>query len=206
MNTQSPIIFDLGGVILNLDYNLTISAFKKLGLVNFEEMYTQASQTNLFNDYETGQISSQHFINLLLTYMPAGTSPNKVVHAWNQMILDVPAERLKLLDELNKKRRIFLLSNTNELHLQAVVRSLAKTTNRTLDSYFEKVYYSHILKLRKPNKEVFDLVCKEQNLTVSDTMFIDDTIGHIDGAKAFGLQGVHLEKGIKLETLFYFKK
>ena len=69
MNTQSPIIFDLGGVILNLDYNLTISAFKKLGLVNFEEMYTQASQTNLFNDYETGQISSQHFINLLLTYL-----------------------------------------------------------------------------------------------------------------------------------------
>jgi putative hydrolase of the HAD superfamily len=138
--------------------------------------------------------------------MPAGTSPNKLVHAWNQMILDFPAERLKLLDELNKKRRIFLLSNTNELHLQAVVRSLANTTNRTLDSYFEKVYYSHLLKLRKPNKEIFDLVCKEQNLTVSDTIFIDDTIGHVDGAKVFGLQGVHLQKGITVESLFDFKK
>jgi len=206
MKTENPIIFDLGGVILNLDYNLTINAFKKLGLVNFEEMYTQASQTNLFNDFETGQISSQHFINLLLPYLPAGTSPNKVVHAWNAMILDFPIERLKLLEELNKKRRIFLLSNTNEIHLQAVVRSLAKTTNRTLDSYFEKVYYSHLLKLRKPKMEIFDLVCKEQNLPVSDTIFIDDTIGHIDGAKAFGLNGVHLKQGITLESLFDFKK
>ena len=206
MKTENPIIFDLGGVLLNLDYNLTINAFKKLGLVNFEEMYTQASQTNLFNDFETGQISSQHFINLLLPYLPAGTSPNKVVHAWNAMILDFPIERLQLLDELNKKRRIFLLSNTNEIHLQAVVRSLAKTTNRTLDSYFEKVYYSHLLNLRKPNKEIFDLVCKEQNLPVSDTIFIDDTIGHIEGAMAFGLQGVHLQKGSTLETLFDFKK
>ncbi len=202
MKSNNAIIFDLGGVILNLDYQRTIDAFKKLGISNFEEMYTQASQSNVFDDFETGKISSQHFINLLLPYLPVGTSPNKVVHAWNAMILDFPKERLKLLDELKSKRRTFLLSNTNELHLQEVIRSLSKTTDRTLESYFEKVYYSHILNLRKPNLEIFEYVCKEQNLNPSETIFIDDTIGHINGSNSFGLQGFHLEKGTTITDLF----
>ncbi len=202
MNSNNPVIFDLGGVILNLDYQRTIDAFKKLGLSNFEDMYTQASQNNIFDDYETGKISSQHFINLLLPYLPLGTSPNKVVHAWNSMILDFPLDRLELLDDLKTKRRTFLLSNTNELHLQEVLRSLSKTTNRTLESYFEKVYYSHIVNLRKPNSNIFEFVCREQKLIPSETLFIDDTIGHINGSNTFGLKGFHLEKGKTIIDLF----
>ncbi len=202
MNSNNPVIFDLGGVILNLDYQRTIDAFKKLGLSNFEDMYTQASQNNIFDDYETGEISSQHFINLLLPYLPLGTSPNKVVHAWNSMILDFPLDRLELLDDLKTKRRTFLLSNTNELHLQEVLRSLSKTTNRTLESYFEKVYYSHIVNLRKPNSNIFEFVCREQKLIPSETLFIDDTIGHINGSNTFGLKGFHLEKGKTIIDLF----
>jgi FMN phosphatase YigB (HAD superfamily) len=190
--TFDAIIFDLGGVIINLDYQRTINEFKKLGIKNFDEMYTQASQSNLFDDFETGKISSQHFINLLLPFLPVGTSANKVVAAWNAMILDFPKERLDLLDELNTKYRVFLLSNTNDIHLQSVNRSLAKTTERKLESYFEKVYLSHEIKLRKPHKEIFELVCKEQNLNPSTTLFIDDTIGHVNGANSIGLQGMHL--------------
>jgi len=191
-NSFDAIIFDLGGVIINLDYQLTIEAFKKLGIVNFEEMYTQAKQNNLFDDFETGKISSQHFINSLLPFLPSGTSANKVVHAWNAMILDFPKKRLELLDQLNSKYRVFLLSNTNDIHLQAVNRSLANTTDRKLTSYFEKVYLSHEIKLRKPHKEIFELVCNEQNLNPVTTLFIDDTIGHINGANSIGLQGIHL--------------
>jgi len=191
-NSFDAIIFDLGGVIINLDYQLTIEAFKKMGIVNFEEMYTQAKQNNLFDDFETGKISSQHFINSLLPFLPSGTSANKVVHAWNAMILDFPKKRLELLDQLNSKYRVFLLSNTNDIHLQAVNRSLANTTDRKLTSYFEKVYLSHEIKLRKPHKEIFELVCNEQNLNPTTTLFIDDTIGHINGANSIGLQGIHL--------------
>lgn len=191
-NSFDAIIFDLGGVIINLDYQLTIEAFKKLGIENFEEMYTQAKQNNLFDDFETGKISSQHFINSLLPFLPSGTSANKVVHAWNAMILDFPSKRLELLDQLNSKYRIFLLSNTNDIHLQAVNRSLANTTDRKLDSYFEKVYLSHEVKLRKPHKEIFELVCAEQNLNPAITLFIDDTIGHVNGANSIGLKGIHL--------------
>ncbi len=202
-NSFDAIIFDLGGVIINLDYQLTIEAFKKLGIENFEEMYTQAKQNNLFEDYETGKISSQHFINSLLPYLPSGTSANKVVHAWNAMILDFPSKRLELLDQLNSKYRIFLLSNTNDIHLQAVNRSLANTTDRKLDSYFEKVYLSHEVKLRKPHEEIFELVCKEQNLNKSTTLFIDDTIGHVNGANSIGLQGIHLVNKT-IEEMFDF--
>ncbi len=202
-NSFDAIIFDLGGVIINLDYQLTIEAFKKLGIDNFEEMYTQAKQNNLFDDFETGKISSQHFINSLLPFLPSGTSPNKVVHAWNAMILDFPKKRLELLDQLNSKYRVFLLSNTNDIHLQAVNRSLANSTDRKLDSYFEKVYLSHEVKLRKPHKEIFELVCTEQNLNPETTIFIDDTIGHVNGANSIGLKGIHLvDKTI--EEMFAF--
>ena len=201
-NSFDAIIFDLGGVIINLAYQLTIDAFKNLGLANFDEMYTQVKQSNLFDDFETGKISSQHFVNSLLPYLPNGVSANKVVHAWNAMILDFPKERLELLDKLNSNYRIFLLSNTNDIHLQAVKRSLANTTDRKLESYFEKVYLSHEVKLRKPHKEIFELVCKEQNLDPSRTLFIDDTIGHINGSIKIGLKGLHLKGDNSIEKLF----
>jgi len=91
------IIFDLGGVILNLNYQLTIEAFKSLGIEDFDKMYSQAKQNDLFDRFEIGQISSQYFINSLLPFLPNGTSPNKVVNAWNAMILDFPQERLRLI-------------------------------------------------------------------------------------------------------------
>jgi len=196
------IIFDLGGVILNLDYNLTKQAFIKLGVENFDEMYTQTNQTDLFNKYETGQISSQHFINKLLPHLPQGTSPNKVVHAWNKMILDFPLSRLNFLDQLKEKYTLLLLSNTNEIHLEEVRRSLKKTTERTLESYFEKTYYSHLINKRKPSGEIFEYVCNEHNLNIEKTVFIDDTLGHVEGAKSIGLKGIHLANGMTIEGLF----
>jgi HAD superfamily hydrolase (TIGR01509 family) len=195
------IIFDLGGVILNLDYNKTIEAFKALGLDDFETMYTQAKQSDLFDRFETGQISSQHFINSLLPYLPKNVTPNQVVHAWNAMILDFPIERLNFLSELNQKMPIYLLSNTNAIHLDAVNRALSKVTSQSLDSFFNKAYYSHEVNLRKPHAEIYDLVCKENGLNKSETLFIDDTIGHIEGAKSYGLNGFHLTKEFTIETL-----
>ena len=201
-NKLEAIIFDLGGVILNLDYQLTIDAFKNIGIDDFDRMYTKAKQHDLFDKYETGKISSQHFINSLLPFLPKGTSPNKVVQSWNAMILDFPLHRLNLLDKLKNKYRIFLLSNTNYIHLQEVKRSLSKTTNRTLESYFEKTYVSHEMNMRKPNKEIFETVCLENNLNPANTLFIDDTIGHIEGAKKIGLLTYHLTNGQVIEELF----
>lgn len=196
------IIFDFGGVIIQLNYQATIDAFKKLGIENFDVMYSQAQQSNLFDDIETGKISSQRFINGLLDYLPPNISPNKVVEAWNAMILNVPKQNIDLLDELSKKYRIFLLSNTNELHITQAYRNWNKVAEKPINTYFEKIYLSHEIGMRKPNGEIFELVCKENNLNLKTTLFIDDSEQHIIGAQTIGLKTIHHKSNELLQTLF----
>lgn len=196
-------IFDLGGVILNLDYAKTTQAFEALGLADFPQMYSQAAQSGLFDDYEKGLCSTPYFLNALLDYLPAGTTANQVVAAWNAMILDFPPENLALLERLKAGHRLFLLSNTNDIHIQAVNRALQKVSaHKSLHPYFEKVYFSCEVNMRKPNAEIFELVCNENGLVPSDTLFIDDSEQHIIGARSLGLQTHFLTKGTQLTTLF----
>lgn len=182
------IIFDFGGIFINLNYNYTIEAFKRLGIENFEELYSQAQQSNLFDNYETGVISSQRFVNGLLDFLPSKTTPNQVVEAWNAMLLDIEPERVELLHKLREKYPVYLLSNTNEIHIDLAFRRWKKTIGQPIQSSFDKIYLSHEVGLRKPNKEIFELVCSENNLNPYTTLFIDDTVQHINGASRIGLQ------------------
>lgn len=199
MNEQvEAVIFDLGGVIINLDYSRTSTAFKELGLTDFDAAYSQLQQTELFDRFETGHVSSFHFINRLLDQLPRGNNGNRVVHAWNAMIGDFPTERMEWLAAFSKQKRTFLLSNTNTLHMEAVRRSLAKTTGQQLESYFEKVYLSCEMGLRKPDPAIFLRVCEEQGLKPETTLFIDDSPQHVEGAKKAGLQAIHLQAGMNI--------
>lgn len=185
------IIFDLGGVILNIDYNLTAQAFKDLGAENFDEMYSQQKQFGLFDQLETGQISQQGFINEMLRLLPSETKPKQVIDAWNAMLLDLPKERLKKLEELKNNYSLFLLSNTNSIHFEAFTKIIQKQHNlSSFQPYFEKLYYSHEIGLRKPNKEVFEHILDEQKLKAESTLFVDDSIQHVEGAKKAGLNAV----------------
>ncbi|MCH2229684.1 MAG: HAD family phosphatase [Crocinitomicaceae bacterium] len=199
----NAVIFDFGGVIINIDYNDTIEAFTTLGISDFSSMYSQAQQSNLFNALEVGQISAQRFINGLLDYLPPGTSPNKVVSAWNAMIQDVPPATIDLLNELKYKGyKIFLLSNTNEIHIKPAIAAWTKSSDRTMESTFNHVYLSHEIGMRKPHKAIFERVCREQNLNAYETLFIDDSIQHIEGAKAAGLHTHHLLNQSDIYSLF----
>lgn len=199
--SYDAVIFDFGGVIINIDYKATISAFKSLGIDDFDSIYSQAAQTDLFDNIETGKISSQHFINGLLNILPKGITPNQVVHAWNTMILDVPTHRIEFLQELRKENRIYLLSNTNSIHIDDALRKWNKISDRTIYEVFNHVYLSHEMNMRKPNSEIFKRVCEEQNLEPSRTLFIDDSIQHIEGAKSIGLQTYHLQPGEEIQSI-----
>lgn len=202
--TVKTIIFDLGGVILDLDYQLTEQAFIKLGDETFQERYTQAAQTGLFDLFETGGISSNHFINKLLDFLPRGTNPNDVVAAWNAMILEFPIENLKLLEKLRGDYQLILLSNTNDLHIDYLERKLRKHfPNNRLADFFDVCYYSSAIGKRKPHPETFQWVCDQHQLNVSETLFIDDTIRHLEGAQKCGIQTVHFTQGAKALTQFF---
>jgi HAD superfamily hydrolase (TIGR01509 family) len=196
------IIFDLGGVLIDIDYQKTIDAFIQLGMVDFKSIYSQSAQQKLFNDFETGQISSQYFINQLLPFLKKGTSPNKVVEAWNAMILNVPIQKIELLEKLKSHYPLFLLSNTNDLHVPVVRKEWAKVTDKPMESFFNTIYFSHELKQRKPHAEIFENVCEKEDLDPKTTLFIDDSIQHIEGASSVGLQTHHLKHSSDLYQLF----
>lgn len=196
------ILFDFGGVLINIDYHRTIDAFRALGLEDFEERYSQASQSSLFNDFETGKISAQRFVNELLHFLPAGTSPNRVVQAWNAMILDVPIASVELLQSLQGKYRLFLLSNTNEIHIPKALSEWNKMTPINFYDCFEHVYLSHEMGMRKPNEEIFRFVCEQQSIHPQHALFIDDSPQHLIGAQQAGLNTYHLTDQALLSGLF----
>tara|TARA_R110000737_G_scaffold98184_2_gene132448 strand:- start:28418 stop:29035 length:618 start_codon:yes stop_codon:yes gene_type:complete len=191
-SSVKAILFDLGGVLINLDYQKTIHAFEKMGIENFDTLYSQAQQDDLFDDFETGKISSFHFINRILDLLPQGSNPNQVVSAWNAMILDFPMNRLDLLENLSKKYPICLLSNTNDLHMEKVRRELKKTSNKALEDFFNTIFLSQEIGLRKPTKEVFEYVSQKIGVSPEEILFIDDSIQHIESAKNIGFQTIHL--------------
>lgn len=203
MKNIKNIIFDLGGVILNIDYTITAEAFKNIGVKNYNELYTQFNQISLFDDLETGKITPDFFRRKIKNLCKLDISDKEIDKAWNAMLLDFPKERLDLLNNLKNKYRLFLLSNTNEIHLIDYQKQLKEKFNiNNLSKFFEKEYYSHIEGLRKPNKEIFEMVLEENHLIASETLFIDDSIQHIEGAKLVGINTHHLTNGETINNLF----
>ena len=194
MKSVQNIIFDLGGVILNIDYFQTENAFKKLGIINFAELYTFNHASRLFEDYETGKLSSEEFVAALKKQAPCPLQDRPIIEAWNKMLLDFPLERLQLLQQLRGQYEIYLLSNTNALHLEAFNKILMESRGiPSLGTLFEKTYYSHLVGLRKPGKEIYELVLQENGLDPAKTLFIDDNRENIEGAKETGLKTIWLQ-------------
>ncbi|MCO5259398.1 MAG: HAD family phosphatase [Crocinitomicaceae bacterium] len=181
------ILFDLGGVIIDLDYNATVRAFQEMGHQQFNEIYSQAVQTDLFDRYEMGQLSSPHFINQLKGMMQIDYSPNQLVHAWNKMILRFRPEKLAFLETLRTTKTIGLLSNINDLHEDYVKRKLKDVSSKQLEDFFDYTFLSHRIGMRKPNEETFIYVCKQMGVQPHQVLFIDDSKQHIEGAKKVGL-------------------
>jgi len=201
MNNIKAIIFDLGAVLLNINYHKTIEEFEKLGIKNSSSFYSKKEQTNLFNLLETGEISEEDFTTEVKKKCKYG-SDNKIVSAWNAMLLDLPKHRVSLLKDLTKKYDIYLLSNTNSIHISEFKNIMGYEKYEVFYKLFKKVYYSHEIGFRKPNKEAFQLILDENNLNADKVLFIDDSPQHIEGAKNLGIKTYHLKDGEEVSTLF----
>ena len=204
MSLIKNIIFDLGGVLLNIDYNKTSAAFKELGFDNFDNMYSQFTADQLFEKLETGQVSESEFLKVISGIAEKPVNDQDITNAWNAMLLDFRKKSFDYLETLSPKYNLYLLSNTNGIHMNAFHSGFVKQTGKALlDDYFVKAWYSHKIGLRKPNKDVYEFVLKDGGLKPTETLFIDDSIHNIEAAMEMGIQTHHLKPGQKIEDLGY---
>lgn len=198
------IIFDLGGVLLNIDYNLTEQAFVDAGITNFGELYAQLGQTELFDHLEIGKIGTDEFVEALQNISSVPLTREQILHAWNAMLLDFPVRRLQLLQQLRLYYDLVLLSNTNEIHEERFNKILMSDRGiPNIGVFFDRVYFSHRVGMRKPNKEIFERILEECSFKPEHTLFIDDSHQHIATAKELGIQTIYLEKGMTIEETVF---
>ncbi|MDR1055626.1 MAG: HAD family phosphatase [Prevotellaceae bacterium] len=198
------IIFDLGGVILNVDYTYTIKAFQQIGIENFEDLYSHVRQSDLFDKLDKGAISSGEFRDEIRKLAPVvDYTDEQIDKAWNSMLLDMPFERLNVLLALKSGYHTFLLSNTNEIHVPLFSGIVKNTIGKNdLSDFFEKTYYSNEIGMRKPDTEIYEFVIKQHGLQAKETLFIDDSIQNIEGARQAGLHAYHLTGRETIDKLF----
>jgi glucose-1-phosphatase len=183
------IIFDLGAVLIDIDYKKTEQAFIKLGYDNFETMYTQYTANPIFQQLEKGEISNEYFYETISSLNKNTVTANEIKSAWNAILLQWRKDSLTFLHEISKEYNIYLLSNTNAIHQEAFFESLKLETGiNDFNALFTKAYYSHEVHLRKPNNDIFEFVIKDASLIAEETLFIDDSYNNIDSAKALGFK------------------
>jgi FMN phosphatase YigB (HAD superfamily) len=183
------VIFDLGGVLLNIDYNLTVEAFKELGVPFFEEVFSKFRQDRVSDDFEKGLISEVEFRTHIRDVAGINYDDESIDRAWNAMLLDFPPSRIEMLKKLKSDGfNLFLLSNTNIIHYNVYTRSFKAETGVEFDSLFTHAYYSHQIGLRKPEKEIFDKVLSDAELQPDETLYIEDSQQHTDVARTLGIQ------------------
>ena len=150
--------------------------------------FSQKQQNNLFDRLETGKISDEGFIKEMKVLLPHCTR-EEIINAWNALLIGMPQENIQLLKTLSKHYRLFLLSNTNSIHINRINKLLYKDYNlKSLDPLFDKVYLSHQIGMRKPNGETFEWVLKDAGILAQETLFIEDSIQHIVSANKVGIQ------------------
>ncbi len=201
MKNCKAIIFDLGGVILNIDYRLTIAAFNELGVKNADFFYSKKIQNPIFDKIEIGEITANSFLEHLQK-QTNNASIYEVENAWNTMLLDLPQRRLDCIKKLEKNYKIFLLSNTNEIHIKAFRKKIGEKQWEAFSSLFDKMYLSHQIGFRKPGKEAFQIILEENKLKPNEVFFIDDSPQHIEAAKKLGIHCHYLVEGVEICSLF----
>ncbi|MBQ9509375.1 MAG: HAD family phosphatase [Bacteroidales bacterium] len=196
------IIFDLGGVIYDIRYENIPEAFARMGAGNLMEIYSKAKQTDFIDRYEEGLMSSDEFCEEIRRISEVPLTDEQIKEAWNAILIDVPASRVDFLLKLKERYNLYLFSNTNQFNYDCFTAHLnQKYGFDFFDTIFKAAYFSHILHIRKPKSEGFQKIMQEQQLNPAETLFIDDSPQHIEGARRCGLQAYHLQDERSIEFL-----
>lgn len=177
------IIFDFGDIFINLDKPATVQRLFELGVHE-----VTSDMMDVYKMYEVGRSSTSDFIRSFTDLYPS-ISADQFKNAWNAILKDFPAHRLEFIKELAAKDeyRLFLLSNTNDMHISWIQEDWGDEFYEEFKACFEQFYLSHEIHLRKPDKNIYEYVLTQNNLNAAETFFVDDTKENTDKAKELGI-------------------
>ena len=202
MGKIKNIIFDLGAVLFDIDFQKVNQAFADLGVQNIEQQYSKLSANFLFENLEMGKITTDEFYQTLQAQTDVPLSQQQLENAWNAILLNFRKESMAFVTQLKQTHRVFLLSNTNIIHLKQInFQAKTELDVERLDDFFEKVYYSFEMGMRKPDEHIFHYVLKDAQLLPEETFFIDDSAPNIETAAKIGFKTHLLLSDEKVETL-----
>ena len=196
------LIFDFGGVIVDLDFSRTVNAFRAAGLFDIEERLSTIKQDKIFFQYEVGALSTKSFRKKLRKHLTPSLFDKDIDYMWNEMLVGIPPYKLDLLLDLKEKYNLYLLSNTNELHWEYAQNSLFNYKGHTWDDFFKKVYLSFQMHLDKPSPEIYQAMIKDAGIKPEESLFLDDIELNCDGARQVGLNAVLYRIGDDLREYF----
>lgn len=188
MTDIKNIVFDFGGVLIDLDQNACINAFIQLGIDDVNKYLSDYTPNGIFRKLETGEISPEQFRDNVRGLTKKTLSDAEIDNAWLALLLDVPDKKLEMLLNLRKKYRVFMLSNTNVIHIDYIIEKTFGRNNHVLDDYFEKVYFSYKTGYAKPDPDIFEFMLNDAGIKAEETLFIDDSEINITAAKEMGFK------------------
>jgi putative hydrolase of the HAD superfamily len=196
------IVFDLGGVLLDIDPERTVKAFQTLGLTNVIKPGGWGYQQEVFLQMEEGKLTDNEFRDGVRKLLPTPVSDAEIDRAWCAMLIDFPADRVALLRQLKSKYNLYLFSNTNSIHVSFFHKLFHQKFGFSMSDLFVKDYYSNEINSRKPALESFQIVLNDAALNPPETLFIDDSKDNVEGAEQAGMHAFHLNGDISLQQLF----
>ena len=202
LNGIKNIIFDLGGVLLNIDPQKTIDAFSRLGMEQLVGDKGLSYDHDIFYQMELGKITSEEFRNGVRKLFSGEVTDDQIDAAWTAMLLDFPVVRVELVKKLRKDFRIYLFSNTNAIHVEKYHSIFRNQHGFEVSSLFEKDFYSSEIGYRKPSPESYQEIIRLSGINPEESLFIDDSLPNVEAAITSGLKGIWLEPGQKVEELF----
>lgn len=202
MQDVKNIIFDFGGVFIDVNYHKTEQAFIAAGINNFSNLYSQHAASDLFEQLEKGQVNSIEFYEGLRKAAGSDLTNQQIDQCWNSMLGEYYPDAIEMAKRLKDRYRLFLFSNTNIIHYSFFMEKYEQQFGRQdFLSLFEKAYFSHTSHIRKPYPQAYEWVLNDAGIKATETLFIDDTISNIEGAKKAGLQTVFLKPPMRVWEL-----
>lgn len=197
------LILDLGGVVVNIDVSRTTELLGKLGMEETSPEHITSVAYPFLEQYETGKIPTAAFRDGIRKAAGKDIPDAEIDHAWNSMITGIPRGMIGLLRDLRSQFRMFVLSNTNRLHIDYFNRMLRNSEGiPDLSGLFDGVFLSHEMHLRKPDPAVFKHVLAATGIIPGETLYIDDSSEHTESAAKLGIRTIHLGPGRTLFDLF----